>query len=337
MSTATFDPFKGVDIQTKRYRAHCRILVAGVDVTDRIEPHLISVRVISGSPFTAEIELDDRDARLPAPPMNAPVNIELGWASESIINVFNGSISKKESAFGRKQGGRRMFIHAEGPNWMSDIKTPFQDTLGTGTEPGQQMGQQHSMEDWLKQVSGSGGGSAVVSPGFGGVTRDHWQQNNTSPVQVFQELAHKFGGVFNITSGNRFLFLKPGEGGGGSVTGNVIAKWGDNMISWRIDLDSARSMWQGANQQFFDTAKAQGDKATGGGGAGGGGGGAGGGVGAARASAQFQRGPAGLRRRTPLGMADQGHHRHQRRAVGAVERQHPDWGPAVDGCTYRVG
>ena len=242
MSAFTFDPFTGVDIQTKRYRAHCRILVDGVDVTDRIEPHLISVRVISGEPFTAEIELDDRDARLPAPALNAKVNVELGWASESIISVFDGYVSKKESAFGRKQGGRRMFIQATGPNWLSDIKTPFQDTMGTGTIPGQQQGDQHSMGDWLKQVAGSGGGSAVVSPGFDGVTRDHWQQNNVSPVQVFRDLAEKMGGMFNITSGNRFLFLKPGEGGGGGVTGNVIAKWGDNMISWRVELDVARSI-----------------------------------------------------------------------------------------------
>ena len=75
---AAFDPFQGTEVQTFRYRAHCRITVNGLDVTDRLEPHLVSVRVIDGSPFTAEIELDDRDARLPAPPPGAAVMIELG-------------------------------------------------------------------------------------------------------------------------------------------------------------------------------------------------------------------------------------------------------------------
>jgi hypothetical protein len=205
--------------------------------------------------------------------------VELGWVTEKLIRVFDGTISDHaESAFGRKQGGRRMFIKAAGANWMSDIKTPFQDHLGQGPDPGKQQGsQQHSAFDWLKQVAGNGGGTALIDPKFANVLRDHWQQANASPVQVWQQLAHELGGVFRIDSGNRFVMAAPGRAPSleaGEATTSVVAKWGDNIISWRIQLDEARSTWAGSNQQFYDTAKALWNKVAGQGtGVGGGGGG----------------------------------------------------------------
>jgi hypothetical protein len=39
------DPFIGDAVQTNRLEAACRIVVAGLDVTSKVEPFLISVHV----------------------------------------------------------------------------------------------------------------------------------------------------------------------------------------------------------------------------------------------------------------------------------------------------
>jgi hypothetical protein len=54
-----YNPFIG-NAQAGRVRAFCVIKVGGVDITDRIMPYLLSVRIIHRPLLTAEIEIDDR-------------------------------------------------------------------------------------------------------------------------------------------------------------------------------------------------------------------------------------------------------------------------------------
>ena len=68
--------------QSQRFRAFVKVIVDGRDVTDRLDPYLVSVLVKDGGTWEAHIELDDRDARLDIPPFNAPLVVELGWTSE---------------------------------------------------------------------------------------------------------------------------------------------------------------------------------------------------------------------------------------------------------------
>src|SRR5665213_3614600 len=59
--------------QASRIRAYCRVFVYGVDITNNLDPHLLSVRIIDGAPPRAELEIDDRDGHLPIPPRGASV------------------------------------------------------------------------------------------------------------------------------------------------------------------------------------------------------------------------------------------------------------------------
>jgi hypothetical protein len=132
----TIDPnrwFIGTQKQTRRYRAFVQITVDGVPVTDRLDPFLISVHVFDGAPFTAEIELDDRDGRLPIPPLAAPLHIEMGWAAENMSKVFTGYIKEVEHGFGRQAGGRRMWVHGISYNAAGVAKQPEQMSEGERT------------------------------------------------------------------------------------------------------------------------------------------------------------------------------------------------------------
>lgn len=130
------DPFLGSETQTHRMRAYCDIWVAGVNITDKLEPHLISVRVKDAGVTECEIEIDDRDAKLPLPPLQAAIEVYLGWSREELRNVFQGVISDFEHGFGRKQGGRRMWVRATGFDFLgTKIKEPMSNILGEGAPP----------------------------------------------------------------------------------------------------------------------------------------------------------------------------------------------------------
>src|SRR6516164_2965129 len=115
---ALFDPADprnfGDFKQARRLKAACKIEIGGMDVTSKLEPFLVSLRVVCGvqmEDYNAEVELDDRDGRLPIPPINSPVKISLGWENEALGLVFDGVTHDVEHGFGRKQGGRRMWIN----------------------------------------------------------------------------------------------------------------------------------------------------------------------------------------------------------------------------------
>src|SRR5262245_51952898 len=63
-----YDPFTpSIARETLRRKAYCVINVGGIDVTNRLDPHLLSVTVILRADMydEAHIEIDDRDGRLP--------------------------------------------------------------------------------------------------------------------------------------------------------------------------------------------------------------------------------------------------------------------------------
>jgi hypothetical protein len=248
-----FDPFTPqVAREALRRKAYCQITVGGIDVTNRLDPHLISVIVILRSDMydEAHIEIDDRDGRLPIPPLYATVQIALGWEHEGARVVFIGYISDIRSTFGRKQGGRRLWVEATSINQNSDVKAPQQFSLGEGAPPGQQEGQKIPMSQAANQIFGQAGLSVRMSPRGQGVMRDYWYAMNESPMHWGQRIARELGMHFRIV-GDRAIFTDMDES-----FGALTAKWSENLISWAIYPFAARGQWGESNAQFYNFSRA---------------------------------------------------------------------------------
>ncbi len=70
--------------QGPRRHASCLIMVDGNDVTSRVDPYLISVKVVDtleGDFDTCSLELDDRNAQLQIPQDESKLQVYLGWAN----------------------------------------------------------------------------------------------------------------------------------------------------------------------------------------------------------------------------------------------------------------
>lgn len=248
-----YDPFTPQTArEALRRKAYCQITVGGIDVTNRLDPHLVSVVVILRADMydEAHIEIDDRDGRLPIPPLYSSVQIALGWQHEGARVVFLGYISDIRSSFGRNQGGRRLWVEAVSVNQNSDIKAPTQFSLGEGAPPGQQEGRKIPMSQAANEIFSKAGLSVRMSPRGQGIMRDYWYAMNELPMHWGLRMARELGMHFRIV-GDQAIFTDMDES-----FGTIVAKWAENLIAWAICPFAARPQWGESNSQFFDFGQA---------------------------------------------------------------------------------
>jgi phage protein D len=282
-------------------------------VSARLSPYLISVQVIDSLSEMPQcnIELDDRNAELQIPPDGDPIYVALGWAGEGprlfeggrgktfehtaslglmagekeaawggpgMVPVFIGWVTSVESGFGRRGGGRRLWIEAKGNNDKSTTKELQRGHVGEGKQEdggggsqgggsgggaggsgggaGAGGGGQIPMQTALTQVFAKSGLSVKLSPQMAKIKRDYWNWND-SPMNLGRRLAEENGGFFTI-SNNIASMVGKGEftNADGTPMPNVEAVWGVNLIGWRIKPYTSRPQYGGAAARHFDFMEA---------------------------------------------------------------------------------
>jgi hypothetical protein len=248
------NPFIGSPIQTNRLQAFCTVIVAGVDITDKLNPYLISLRIVDAKVPTAEIEIDDRDARLPIPPYNADVSIYIGWVAEATYVNFKGVIVDLEYSDAR-QGGRHMTVHCRADSLNTKMKEPGSDNVGDGPPPGENVGKTIPVNEWLQSAAKAAGTIVSFAPDALAkaqkLLKDHHDRNNESMQQLVEREAKAAGLTTQYFRGGVKLF------GINDAQGSVIAQVGYNLISLRVRPYSARGSWSDSRQHWFDTKLGQ--------------------------------------------------------------------------------
>ena len=281
----------GQDIST---RLHPYLI--SVQVIDNLE----------GGMDECHIELDDRNAELQIPPDGAELQVCLGWAGEGprlidtgrgtlgvkstpgniiemseeekrqerkfggpgLVIVFDGWVTKVESGFGRRGGGRRLWIDGEGMNSKGLGKEVQNDTFGEGKEDdadegidaanksgtGSGMGKV-PLKDVMTKVFGFAGMQVKMSPEMEKLSRDFWSVND-SAMNFGKRIANETGGYFKISKRTAVLIGKTeGVNVDGEPMPTIEAIWGINLIGWRIKPYVGRPQYGGAQSKFFDTHK----------------------------------------------------------------------------------
>lgn len=238
--------------QAPRVRAFCVVMVGGIDITDRLMPYLISLRIIQRPLLSAEIEIDDRDARLPIPPVKTPISIQLGWMNERAGLVFSGVVWEVEYSDAR-QGGRHMTVHVFGLDITNKIKEPGSDNLGEGAPPGANEGTPHGMDEFIRQGAALAGVNIdYMSPKAAGFIRDHWDRQNESFMQMVTRLCDSHGLFAFWHEGQKLTIMAFTE----SPT-TIIAQVGNNLISLRVRPYVSRGVYNADEQHYYDTLSGQ--------------------------------------------------------------------------------
>jgi Bacteriophage probable baseplate hub protein len=254
-----YDPWSGKNIdalQSSRLRAEVTIIVDGDDVTKKVDPHLIMVRTLTGTQteeYQCEIELDDRDGRLSIPAIGVPLKVLMGWRGEGSAVVWDGTVHDVESGFGRRQGGRRLWIHGLGAEMIANGKSPRNDGEGEGGEDGPLI----PLSKFLKRVAREAGHDLEVHSMFDGpkYQRRWWQQSGESYYHLAKRLAEEMGALFRVKQGTNGQFTVKGQNIDGTITPARVAEWGRNLIAWRVRPIETRTQWNEVSSHHFDVGK----------------------------------------------------------------------------------
>lgn len=229
-------------------RAVFSVSVAGVEVTERINPYVVALDVqqtAAGGADTATIDLADDYGRLAMPGNGEAVEISLGWEGVGVGLVFTGTVDHCESVGGRD--GRFLRVRVVGTDNFGNAKTPQQGHLDNG-----------SLGEAAEKFGGAAGLSVAVHSTLASITRDWWGINNESFIHWGQRVASEVGGLFKVI-GSRAIFL-PGlgtESASGASLGGIVATAGRNMISWNIAPVMGRPPHASFVGRFFDLAAAE--------------------------------------------------------------------------------
>jgi uncharacterized protein len=299
--------------QGPRRHAMVQIIIDGVeDVTSKIFPYLISVQVvdtIEAAHSTCALELDDRNAELAIPQDGANIQVAMGWAGEGprLFNsgrqspgfasseiartpeedieapfggpglelLFTGTVQNVESGFGRKGGGRRLWIEATSGNTKGAIKERQSGSWGEGKEDDSSSDRGDTAGEGGPTASGGSGGSSTgsgkipiqqvmddlakkagltvkLSPDMAKIARDYWHVDDS--IQNFgQRMARELGGIFAI-NGNIATLTKKGSGKNveNKSMPDVDAIWGINLIGWRIKPYAGRAQYGEAAGKVYN-------------------------------------------------------------------------------------
>jgi hypothetical protein len=313
-----YDPYTSAadPVQSNHLRAYVDISIGNgehfMNVTDKLEPHLVMVRILTGAhieDYQCEIELDDRDGTLPIPPIESPLQVKLGWVGEDLYLAWEGVIHDIEHGFGRKQGGRRMWIHGLGAEMLGGGKEPQNNHWGEGAGDGQESGIKLPVSTALQAAAKEAGHTIVVHSDFNvtEMQRDWWQQSGESYYHFAKRLADDMGAVFRVKNGTEGQFTKKGQNIDGTFTPDVIAQWGRNLIGWRVRPVSARQMWGKTSSHYFDVGKSMWNQVSQ----------------AVTASTPFDFASAGFQRAQPAPNSDQGGGENQGDDDGISQQQGP--------------
>ena len=199
---------------------------------------------------------------------------ELPWGGPGLREVFAGQVSSCESGFGRRGGGRRLWIEATSGNVKGLAKEPQSQSWGEGSKTdakpsgtggaggggagggGGTQGRVGGPLIPLSQVMTEIFAKAVLklklSPQMMAVVRDYWRVNE-SPQAFGQRMAKELGGIFKIENGIATLVGRfEGVNADGDAMPEVDADWGVNLIGWRIKPYAGRPQWGAAATRRFD-------------------------------------------------------------------------------------
>ena len=296
--------------QGPRRHAACKIVVDGNEVTSKMNPYLISVQVIDtieGQHSECHIELDDRNAELEIPPDAVNITVALGWAGEGprvpdqgrsssvggqgemkmrpefaqelawggpgLREVFAGQVSSCESGFGRRGGGRRLWIEATSGNVKGLAKEPQSGAWGEGSKTdakpsgadggggggaggvgggADRVAALIPLSQVMTEIFGKAGIKVKMSPQMMAIKLPYWRVNEL-PQAFGQRVAKEFGGIFKIENGIATLTGRfEGVNADGDNMPTVDADWGINLIGWRIKPYAGRPQWGAAATRRFD-------------------------------------------------------------------------------------
>lgn len=237
----------GLSVSSRPFNATpFRVSLAGQNITDRIRPILLDLKIVDkagATSDTAQIALDNTDGQLVVPPSGSLMVIDLDGRAAA----FTGKIDDPKSSGARGQG-RTIAISAKSMDTRGNLKTPRQKSWEDKT-----------LGDILPEAGKLAGLSDVqVHSDFASITREHTWMDGHNFVAFGHELAAEYGATFKIFK-DVGVFVPRGQGlsASGQALPKIVAEWGRNLISWSdVSPDIGRPQFREVAGRWYDLDEA---------------------------------------------------------------------------------
>ena len=222
-------------------RALFNVTVAGTNITTTLMPVLLGLQVsdkVGTHTDSADLQIDDTDGRIVLPQIGASVSIALGWDSEGLRVVFEGTVDEVKSS-GTRSAGRRLRITAKG-----------MDTTGRAKEGQQLHWDGATVETILREAATHADISQIeVDPALRNLTRGYFEMRDESLIAMGERLAREIGGNFRVTGGRIVLSKRNAD-----YATAIAATWGQNLHSWDIAPSLGRPQFGTVRGRWYDVA-----------------------------------------------------------------------------------
>ena len=226
------------------------VVVGGQNITTRLSPYLLSLRVTDKAGTTSDscdISLDDKDGQIAMPKVGAEMKVKLGWKDTGTVEVFVGKVDDVR-ATGARGGGRTMRITAKG--------------LDTNSKAKEKQNKHIDKADLKKAMTDAGKGAGItdikVDDELAKITRDYWALDGESFISFGQRVAREVGGTFRIR-GNKAVIAKKGSGKSpsGKDLPTITGAYGDNLHTYDIAPVMGRPRQKKVKARYYDRKEAK--------------------------------------------------------------------------------
>lgn len=226
-----------------------RVRVGGTDVSSRLSPYLISLRVsLSDEPDadTASIVLDDSGGRLALPPERAPVEIDMGTDESGVAHIFSGVVDVPRGE-GARGSGRELHVEAKSVDPQGKSKAPkerhFDDT---------------TVGEAMKKAGRDAGITMKVHPDLASLPLAYLALDGTSFEHFGAELAADLGATFKIMGTTGLLVPRnAGLSATGKALVTVRAEAGRNLERWSLTPVRGKPRWKKVRVRTWDAKAAK--------------------------------------------------------------------------------
>ena len=225
-----------------------RILANNEDITAKIQPRLLSLKVMDEAGFKSDalnISLDDKDHQLALPAVGASLDIALGYKNELVqlgaYIVDSVQLSSPPA---------KMTINAKAANFSPD------NALGSLQTQETRSWLSDSLAAMVRTIAANHGYQAVVAEAFDDIQLPHVDQTAESDINLLVRLADENGAVIKLMD-ERLCCVKKNEAeaSNGEAMPTVFLGPSD-VTSWNISFTN-KSKFKAVETRWHDRALAQ--------------------------------------------------------------------------------
>lgn len=220
-------------------RPSFRLTVGGQDITEHVNPRLISLQLTDNRGTEADqldLALDDSDGKLEIPPHGASIQVWLGWNTTGLVD--KGTFTVDET------------VHAGTPDTLT-IRARSADLREGLAAKKERSWHGTTLGEIARKVAAENELKAEIAADLDDVPVKHMDQTNESDINLLTRLAKENDAIAAIKGGSLLLFS---AGTGKSVGGIAL----QHRVLTRMDGDSHsfqqadRDSYSGVTAQYND-------------------------------------------------------------------------------------